>query len=221
MTGGPYYLKECKKMESPNFCFGIAIILSGPSGAGKSTVCHRLFEQMPQTGFSISCTTRSPRVGEKDGVDYYFLTTDQFVEHCDHGDFLEYAEVHGHFYGTLRSQVEPLVLQNKNVILDIDVQGARKVWHNVKGTALEPHCVSVFLGPPSLSELERRLRGRKTDAEDVIVRRLAKASDEMSAWRAYDYVLVNKEVEETARQLMAILVSEGLKTSRWNAAPWK
>ncbi|MFA6816343.1 MAG: guanylate kinase [Lentisphaeria bacterium] len=208
-------------MESPNPCFGIAIILSGPSGVGKSTVCHRVFEQMPQAGFSISCTTRQPRVGEKDGVDYYFLTKDAFFQHRDKDDFLEYAEVHGNFYGTLRSQVEPLVFQNKNVVLDIDVQGARKVWQNVKGTALEPHCVSVFLGPPSLVELERRLRGRKTDAEDVIERRLAKASEEMSAWRSYDYVLVNKDVEGTAQQLMAILISEVLKTSRCHDAPWK
>ena len=187
--------------------YGTALIVTGPSGAGKTTVCRRLLERVPELHFSVSCTTRPRRDGEQDGRDYHFLDRTEFEERVAAGDFLEYAQVHGEFYGTLRSEVERSVAGGQDVLLDIDVQGARQVRQNVADSWLQHGAVHVFFGPPSVAELERRLRGRGTDSEDVIQRRLANARDELQAWREFDYVVINDDVDAAAERLGAILAA--------------
>ncbi|NMA44135.1 MAG: guanylate kinase [Oligosphaeraceae bacterium] len=182
----------------------LALVLSGPSGVGKSSVCQVLFNLMPNLHFSVSCTTRAPRPSEIPGRSYHFLSSSDFTAHKKAGDFLEHAQVHGQCYGTLASEVRPYLEKQQDVILDIDVQGARQVWKNVRGTDLERRFISVFLLPPSLEVLEQRLRGRCSESEEQIRQRLARGREEMNYWREYDYVLINNDRHESARQLQAI-----------------
>ncbi len=199
---------------------GTALIVSGPSGAGKTTVCKRLLELEQNMRFSVSCTTRQPRPGETDGLDYYFLSRDDFERRVLNNEFLEHAEVHGNYYGTLRSEVEDHVNAGRDVLLDIDVQGARQVRASTQGTPLAQCTEYAFIGPPSCAEMERRLRDRGTDSEDVIQRRLKNSRDELRAWREYDYLVINADVQEAVDMLRAIVHAAAAQTQHVTAAPW-
>lgn len=177
---------------------GRLIVISGPSGSGKSTLWHRLV-QHPGMHFSVSATTRPPRPGEVDGRDYRFLSPAEFRRLLDEGAFLEHAEVHGHFYGTLRREVEEAMARGEDVLLEIDVQGAEQVRRS--GLPV----VSIFVLPPSLEELERRLRARGTEDEETLRRRLAIAAREMAEARHYDLQVVNDDLERMVPEVEAFL----------------
>lgn len=179
---------------------GKLLILSGPSGAGKSTVVSRLMELRKDVCFSVSATTRSPRPGEADGVNYFFVTRERFTEMIRENALLEHAEYVGNYYGTPRDYVEQKINMGVNVILDIEVQGARQVLEKV------PDAIPVFLVPPSLAELEHRLRARGTESEEVIRSRLERAKEEYQA-DFYQYIVVNDNVETAAKELDAIIIA--------------
>lgn len=200
--------------------YGTALVVSGPSGTGKTTVCKALLNRMPELHFSISCTTRSKRPGEEDGVDYHFLTKKEFQERIRANAFLEYAEVHGNFYGTLRAEVEDYVDGGNPVLLDIDVQGARQVRTQVRHTRLEQCIEYVFVGPPSYAEMERRLRDRGTEADETIRQRLGNARGELAAWKEYDYLVINDHVERAVDDLHAIFRATATNTKRRRGEPW-
>lgn len=181
---------------------GTLYVLSGPSGVGKGTIRAKLFSQLTSRySYSISCTTRPPRPGERDGVDYRFISEADFLRRVENGEFLEWANVHGHRYGTLRSDVEDLLSQGVDVFLEIDVQGACQV------KKVMPEAVTIFIAPPTLEDLERRLRGRGTETEEAIRRRLAAASDELAMEDSYDLVVVNDTVEQAANKLREFITS--------------
>ena len=181
---------------------GKLIVLSGPSGAGKSTVISELLKRRDDISFSVSATTRQPRPGETDGVNYYFKTTGQFESMIAAGEFLEHACYAGNHYGTPRRPIEEQLAAGRNVILDIEVQGALQV------RSAMPEAPLVFLCPPNMDELERRLRGRGTDAEDKILIRLETAKGELKLAREYDYIVINDVAEEAAAELDAIITAE-------------
>lgn len=202
-------MKEIKRL-------GIALIVSGPSGSGKSSISREVMKRHPEVAFSISCTTRSPRSGERNGVDYHFLSVEEFRKKIEAGEFIEYAQVHGNFYGTLKSEVEKRVTQGIDVILDIDVQGAATVHELCRDSEIFRDAAEfVFVAPPSHAELERRLRGRGTDAEEVILKRLENSKLEISHWREYSYLLINDEFEEAVRKFDALLAAFRMSTKRW------
>jgi len=178
-------------------------VLSAPSGAGKTTLVKALMQHDPSLRFSISYTTRPPRPGEIDGKDYCFVDREQFEQMIGAGEFLEHAEVFGNRYGTSRAQVEALRNAGHDVLLEIDWQGARQIRANA------PDCKTVFILPPSVPELERRLRSRATDSEDVIRRRLGQALDDMSHWAEFGFVVVNERLETAVDGLVAILRGGG------------
>lgn len=182
---------------------GTLLVLSAPSGAGKSTLVRALLARDPALRFSISCTTRAPRPGEVDGQDYRFIDRATFAQMIREGAFLEHAEVFGNGYGTSRAQVAALQVAGHDVLLEIDWQGARQIRANA------PECTTVFIMPPSVAELERRLRSRATDSEEVIHRRLSQALDDMSHWAEFDYVIVNEVLDEAAGNLVAVLEGHG------------
>ena len=198
---------------------GIVLVLSGPSGVGKTTVYRQLMAQCPEIRFSVSCTTRAPRAGEVDGQDYHFLGRDDFLRRAERAEFLEHAEVHGNLYGTLRAEVEDEVKAGRDVLLDIDIQGARLVRKSAAGTPVADALVFVFVGPPSLPVIEQRLRGRGSDAEEVIQRRLDNAKSELGAWCEYDYLVVNDRLEDAVAELAAVRTAARCSTSR-RGAPW-
>lgn len=185
--------------------YGIALVVTGPSGAGKSTVCRRLRGMLPNLHFSVSCTTRRPRPGEVDGVDYRFVSRAEYEAYRVADAFVEHAEVHGNGYGTLRSEIEPFLEASGDVLLDIDVEGARQVRRQARGTWLGRCLVDVFFAPPSFAELERRLRRRGTESEAVMARRLAHARRELEAWNEFAYVVINDEVETATLRLLSIV----------------
>lgn len=187
---------------------GLVLVLSAPSGAGKSTLCQALAERRPNTRLSISCTTRSPRSSEAHGRDYFFLTPREFAEKRESGELLEWAEVHGHFYGTPRSPLEEHLAKGHDVVMNIDVQGARAVKQAL------PDSVTVFVAPPSWSVLEERLRRRNQDDEATIQRRLLGARREWSEAARYDYLVVNDDLENAVADLSAILRAERRRTAR-------
>lgn len=189
---------------------GILIILSSPSGAGKSSLAHRLMAWDPTLSFSVSATTRAPRDGEVDGREYYFRTHDAFREMVEAGQMLEHAEVFGNFYGSPRAPVEAAIQSGRDVIFDIDWQGGQQV----RNSGLAEDVVSIFILPPSMVELEQRLRSRAQDSDEVIAGRMAKSRDEISHWAEYDYCLINRDLDEAEAQLKAILTAERLKRSR-------
>ncbi len=183
---------------------GLLLVLSAPSGAGKTTLAHRFRERHPDAVFSISATTRAPRGSERDGVDYHFVGPERFAELVSHGAFAEWAEVHGQRYGTLRSTVEEALACGRIALFDIDVQGGAQIK-----AAWQRETAAVLLLPPSVEELERRLRGRATDSDEVIRRRLAAARAEAArGLAAYDYVIVNDRIDDAVAQLEAIVAHE-------------
>ena len=191
---------------------GKLFVFAAPSGAGKTTLVHAMVAKHPELRFSISYTTRKPRRNEANGVDYLFVNEEEFMRLRDQGEMLEYAEVFDHFYATSRSQVEKHLADNRNVILEIDWQGARQVRDSM------PECITVFILPPSVEELERRLRDRRTDAPEVIERRLRDALSDMSHWDEFDYVIINDDLDTAAADLAAVLAGEGEACSTANVA---
>ena len=188
--------------------YGRMIILSGPSGSGKSTLSKRALETFENLRFSVSCTTRAPRGAEKDGVDYHFLAKEDFERKIGENAFLEYACVHGNYYGTLLAEVVEHLENGVDVLLDIDVQGAMKILEKCKSDPLLEKCVeTIFIAPPSYAELERRLRGRGTDGEETILKRLANARGEMEQFRKYQYLVINDDVEEASTLFLALVRS--------------
>lgn len=188
---------------------GSLFIISAPSGTGKTTILKKIIAAMKKTQFSVSHTTRTLRAGEQEGVDYFFIDKDTFVTMEQHGFFLEWAEVHGNLYGTSRSTVQAASEQGLDIILDIDVQGARQVKEKLKDKG-----VFIFIAPPSLEELARRLAGRSTEAEAIIATRLANAKEEMKSIDDYDYVIVNDRVEQAVEILKSIIIAERSRTRR-------
>lgn len=186
---------------------GLLIILSSPSGAGKSTLSRQLREWDGAISFSVSATTRTPRAGEADGQDYHFLTEAQFKREVAAGRMLEHAHVFGHFYGSPRGPVEAAIDAGRDVLFDIDWQGAQQI----QNSALGRHTLSIFILPPSITELRRRLESRGQDAPGVIARRMQKSWDEISHWGEYDYVLINDDLEDTGRRLRTIVTAARLK----------
>ena len=188
---------------------GRLFVISAPSGAGKTTLLQMVMPRIERLVFSVSHTTRFPRPGEKDGVDYFFISRIVFEEMRDRGAFLEWAEVHGKFYGTSRQEVFTRLEAGVDVILDIDVQGAAIIRDSGLADA-----AFIFISPPGLAELERRLRGRAQDSEETILLRLKNAEMEMQAIENYEYLIVNEQLEETARVLEAIILAERARMRR-------
>lgn len=188
---------------------GLLIVISGPSGVGKGTVRKALFEMKNHNlTYSVSMTTRKMREGEVDGKDYYFVTKDEFLKQIDNGNFLEYAEFVGNYYGTPLDKVNQKLDEGKEVVLEIEVEGALQVKKKV------PDCVMIFLVPPSKEELYNRLKNRGTEAEEIIQKRIEKANREFKVAPKYDYIVVNDEVNNAADRIMAIIRAEHAKTSR-------
>ncbi len=188
---------------------GLMLVLSSPSGAGKTTISRILLEREKELTLSISATTRKMRPGEVDGKDYYFVANKEFDEMVERGDMLEYATVFDNKYGTPREPVENGLCNSKDVLFDIDWQGTQQV-----AAKAASDIVRVFILPPSLKELERRLYARAQDSDDVVKERMAKAADEMSHWAEYDYIIINKDVEKSVADVQSILRSERLKRDR-------
>ncbi len=189
---------------------GLMVILSSPSGAGKSTLARRLMDWDDSLRFSVSATTRPPRPGEVDGVHYHFTDADTFRRMVAEGQMLEHAEVFGNFYGSPRGPVEKAMAEGRDTLFDVDWQGGQQI----RASALGRHVVSIFVLPPSLPELERRLRTRGQDSDEVIAGRMLKSRAEISHWAEYDYVLVNDDLDETEARLRAILTAERLRRDR-------
>jgi guanylate kinase len=184
-------------------------VVAAPSGAGKTTLVRALLERNPSLSFSISYTTRPKRKSEEDGRDYFFVTGEQFAKLEQSGELLESAKVFDNRYGTGRAQVEAHLAEGRDVILEIDWQGARQVRESM------PECESVFILPPSLQELERRLRDRRTDSESVILRRLKDAIGDISHWNEFDYVIINDDLRKSVLELEAIITgSDGHEQNR-------
>ncbi|MDH3550237.1 MAG: guanylate kinase [Gammaproteobacteria bacterium] len=187
-------------------------VFAAPSGAGKTTLVHAVVTKRPELRFSISYTTRKPRRNEADGVDYLFVTEDEFMRLRDQGEMLEYAKVFDNYYATSRSQVEKHLADNRNVILEIDWQGAQQVRQSM------PECVTIFILPPSVEELERRLRDRRTDSAEVIERRLSDALSDMSHWTEFDHVIINDDLNRAIADLEDVLDGEGEASATSNIA---
>ncbi len=187
---------------------GILMVVSGPSGAGKDTVCQRLLELHPNAWISISCTSREPRKGEVDGESYFFLTREEFEKKIEDGDLLEYAEYNGNYYGTPRDKVNEYLDKGGDVILVIEVQGAKKIKELVSDALF------VFILPPNMRELKRRLTDRGTESKDKILKRFKTAYQEINELSKYNYVVINDEVELAAHKIESILVSEKCRVDR-------
>ena len=188
---------------------GVLFVLSSPSGAGKSTIARMLLASEPELSLSLSATTRGMRPGEQDGRDYHFVSLETFREMVENREFLEWAHVFDQRYGTPRAPVDAMLAAGKDVLFDIDWQGAQQL-HQIAGGDV----VRVFILPPSMEELRRRLEGRATDAQEIIDRRMNRADAEISHWDGYDYVLVNDDVEACYAKVKTILAAERLKRSR-------
>jgi guanylate kinase len=196
-------------MQGPIARRGLMLVLSSPSGAGKSTLSRRLLSSDPMIAMSVSVTTRAKRPNEIDGKDYHFVTPDRFEEMVKEGAFLEHATVFKHRYGTPKVAVEKMLAEGRDVLFDIDWQGAQQLAQKAKDDL-----VRVFILPPSRAELERRLRERAEDSDDVVAVRMAEADNEISRWSEYDYVIINDNIEKADTQLKSIVAAERLNRQR-------
>ena len=187
---------------------GLLIIISGASGTGKGTVCKKLLAENQNIFYSISATTRKPRAGETDGVEYFFVTVEEFKNWIAEDKFLEYAEVYGNFYGTPIHKVEERLNRGEDVLLEIDIQGALNVMKK------RPDGVYIFLLPPSLEELKNRIKGRGTETPESLARRLESAKSEIATGKKYQYAVVNDKIENAVEKIQAILAAERCKVSR-------
>ena len=189
---------------------GLLIILSSPSGAGKSSLAKRLMAWDPSLKFSVSATTRQPRPGEVDGVDYYFKSHEEFEKLIADGGMLEHAEVFGNYYGSPQGPIDEAIAEGRDTIFDIDWQGGQQI----RRSKLAQDVVSIFILPPSIADLESRLRGRAQDSEEVIEKRMAQSRNEISHWAEYDYVIVNRDLDKAEEELKTILTAERARASR-------
>lgn len=193
----------------------LLILISAPSGGGKTTLCQQLLAARPDMTRAITCTTRAPREGERDTVDYYFLDPASFLKRVQAGHFLEHATVHGNSYGTLKSEVLGKLRQGGDVLLNVDVQGASAIRERAeRDIELKRSLVSVFLTPPSVAILEARLRKRAADSETVIQKRLSVARQEIAQWKHFDYLLISGTISEDLRRMLAIVEAEKMRTER-------
>lgn len=191
---------------------GMLLLVSGPSGSGKTTLCR----QASDAGlaiYAVSCTTRAPRPGEVHGTDYFFLSIDEFKEKINNDDLLEYAEVHGNFYGTLKSEVFTHIEAGKDVVMDIDVQGADQI-RACEDPIIQQALVELFVMPASETELRARLTARGTDSDDIIETRMRNSLEEMQHWDKYTYCLISEDKESDYKKFQAILITESLRVSR-------
>ena len=188
---------------------GLMLVLSSPSGAGKTSICKKLLEQEKELTLSVSATTRTRRPGEVEGADYQFISTPEFETRINKAQFLEYAKVFGHYYGTPAAPVMAALGEGRDVLFDIDWQGTQQL-----ADASREDLVSVFILPPSTRDLEKRLLSRAQDSADVVASRMAKASDEISHYREYDYILVNADLDQAVKEVRAILQAERLRRDR-------
>ena len=187
---------------------GLLIVISGPSGAGKGTICTEWLRRHPETVLSVSVTTRPPRPGEKDGINYFFRTPEEFKKMTEENEFLEYAEVYGHYYGTPKKYVQKHLMAGQDVILEIDIQGAIQVKDRFeKG-------VFLFVVPPTMDELKKRITKRGTEGRDVILKRFHCAFEEINFVKRYNYIIVNDTVEEAVQKMEAILLAEKCRVDR-------
>ena len=188
---------------------GLMLVLSSPSGAGKTTISRELLKRETNLVMSVSATTRPPRPGETEGRDYYFKGVGEFEAMIGRGEFLEHARVFDNLYGTPRGPVEAALKAGKDVLFDVDWQGTQKLKQSARADV-----ASIFILPPSIAELEKRLRGRGQDMEDVIRKRMSRATDEMSRWAEYDYIVINADVESSVARVQSILAAERLRRER-------
>lgn len=196
----------------------LLIVISAPSGGGKTTLCEQLLETRTEMSRAITCTTRAPRPGEKDGVDYYFLDAATFLKRVQAGHFLEHATVYGNSYGTLRSEVLDKLRQGRDVLLNIDVQGAASVRECVeRDEDLQRAFVSVFLTPSSVGVLEARLKKRGQDSAASIQKRLSVARQEVAQWKNFDYLIISTTIQEDLRRMLAVVDAEKMRQSRATA----
>jgi guanylate kinase len=196
----------------------LLVLLSAPSGGGKTTLCRELLAARPDMARAITCTTREPRTGERDGVDYYFLDAKKFLKHVEAGHFLEHATVYGHSYGTLKAEVLGKLREGRDVLLNVDVQGAAAIReHARRDDELKQALVQVFLTPPSLAVLEQRLQKRGTDSAATIQKRLGVARQEIAQWRNFDYLIISDSIAEDLRRMLAIVDAEKLRSGRARA----
>jgi len=207
------------RMESPGktlpMVSPLLVLISAPSGGGKTTLCQQLLGARPHMTRAVTCTTRAPRQGEQDGVDYFFLDADSFLKRVQAGNFLEHATVYGNSYGTLKGEVLGKLRQGKDVLLNVDVQGAATIRQRAEeDPELKRALVSVFLTPASLDVLEGRLKKRGTDSPAVIQKRLAVARQEIAQWKNFDYLLISSTIREDLRRMQAIVEAEQMRPSR-------
>lgn len=194
---------------------GMLIVVSGASGTGKSTICGQVRNDMPELGFSVSCTTRAPRPGEKDSIDYYYIGKEDFKKRVSAGEFIEYAEVFSNYYGTLKSEIMDQIQDGKDVFLDIDIQGAMQIQQAAENDAvLKKCCEFIFIVPPSMTELENRLRGRSTDSAEQISQRLETAAKEISFCHKYNYLIVNDKLDKAVSEMESLIRAMRLNTKR-------
>lgn len=201
-------------MASTN-AHGLLIVLAAPSGGGKTTLFQQLLSVYPNMARAITCTTRAPRTGERDGVDYYFLDAETFLKRVQAGHFLEHATVHGNSYGTLKSEVLAKLREGKEVLLNVDVQGVASICKRAEEDPdLERALVTVFLTPQSVAELEARLKKRGTDAPEIIQRRIAVARQEISQWKNFQYLIISTSIPEDLRRMQAVIEAEKMRQCR-------
>ncbi len=207
--------KESKATPEKKSAPPLLILISAPSGAGKTTLCDLLLATLPNLTRAITCTTRPPRPGEKDGVDYHFFSAEEFLKRLHAGNFLEHATVYGNSYGILKSELLGKLREGKDVLLNVDVQGAATIREQA---ATEPELkralVTVFLTPPSVAVLDQRLKKRGADADAVIQKRLAVSRQEISQWKNFDYLLISGDKREDLRRTLAIIESEKMRSAR-------
>lgn len=211
----PAVESQTKSMPTTN---PLLVLISAPSGGGKTTMIERLLAARPQMTRAVTCTTRPPRQGEKDGLDYYFLDAESFLKRVQAGNFLEHATVYGNSYGILKSEVLSKLRQGKDVVLSVDVQGAATIREKAQeDPELKRAFVSVFLTPPSLTVLEERLKKRGTESAAVIQKRLGVARQELAQWKNFDYLLISTSIQEDLRRMLAIVEAEQMRSPRVQA----